>query len=212
MTMMTNSRSTFGRIVSLAVGALVFSFATTLLTAEATAKTETAIFAGGCFWCMQPPFEKTLGVLETTVGYVGGKEANPTYRKVSGGKTGHVEAIEVKFDTAKVSYERLLEVFWHQINPTQTNGQFSDIGHQYTTAIFYRNQEQKTAAEASKRRLADSGKFDRPIATKVLPATRFWPAEEYHQKYYLKNPAHYHAYKVGSGRAAYIKRTWGTEH
>ena len=161
---------------------------------------------------MQPAFDQTPGVLETTVGYTGGKEANPTYREVSYGKTGHLEAIEVKYDPAKVSYERLLDTFWHQINPTQQNGQFSDIGHQYTTAIFYSDQAQKTAAETSIRKLAASGKFDQPIATKILPATRFWPAETYHQKYYRKNPAHYNAYKIGSGRAAYIKRTWGTDH
>ncbi len=208
---MTNLRYTGCRIVSLAVGILIFGFITTL-TFDATAKTETAIFAGGCFWCMQPPFDKTPGVLETTVGYTGGKEVNPTYREVSAGKTGHLEAIEVRYDTAKVSYERLLDVFWRQINPTQTNGQFSDIGHQYTTAIFYLNEAQRAAAEASKRRLAASGKFDRPIATKILPATRFWPAEKYHQKYYRKNAAHYNAYKVGSGRAAYIKRTWNNDH
>jgi methionine-S-sulfoxide reductase len=196
-------------MILISVGVLVFSLLTTVVADYAAAESETALFAGGCFWCMQPPFDETAGVIRTTVGYAGGKEQNPTYRSVSAGKTGHLESIEVIFDNTRVSYEQLLKVFWHQINPTQANGQFSDIGHQYTTAIFYESEAQRIAAEASKMSLEASGKFDRPIATAIRPATRFWPAEDYHQKYYQKNPAHYHAYKVGSGRAGYIKRTWG---
>ncbi|HZE57866.1 MAG TPA: peptide-methionine (S)-S-oxide reductase MsrA [Chthoniobacterales bacterium] len=170
-----------------------------------------AVFAGGCFWCMQPPFDHVPGVTATLVGYAGGREENPTYKQVSAGETSHRESIEVTYDPAKVSYDKLLEVFWHNINPIQTDGQFHDIGDQYTTAIFYTNEEQKTAAEASKDALAKSGKFPKPIATAILPATKFWPAEEYHQKYYIKNPSAYGIYHFVSGRDSYKQRTWGSE-
>jgi methionine-S-sulfoxide reductase len=172
-------------------------------------KLEVATFAGGCFWCMQPPFDKTKGVVSTVVGYTGGKEKNPTYEQVSSGRTGHRESIQVTFDPVKVSYEQLLDVFWHRINPTQADGQFADIGSQYRTAIFYHSAEQKRLAEESKRKLAASGKFSRPIATEILPAGPFYPAEEYHQKYYLKHPVEYHSYAVGSGRYPFLERTWG---
>lgn len=168
-----------------------------------------AIFAGGCFWCMQPPFDRTEGVISTIVGYAGGSEANPTYKQVSAGETGHREAIEVTYDPGKISYAKLLEVFWHNIAPIQTDGQFHDFGDQYTTAIFYMTDEQKKAAEESKDALARSGKFQKPIATAILPAAKFWPAEEYHQKYYLKNSVAYRIYHFGSGRASYKKRIWG---
>jgi len=170
-----------------------------------------AVFAGGCFWCMQPPFDHVPGVTATLVGYAGGREENPTYKQVSAGETSHRESIEVTYDPAKVSYDKLLEVFWHNINPIQTDGQFHDIGDQYTTAIFYTNEEQKTAAEASKDALAKSGKFPKPIATAILPATKFWPAEEYHQKYYIKNPSAYGIYHFVSGRDSYKQRIWGSE-
>ena len=168
-----------------------------------------AIFAGGCFWCMQPPFDHAPGVKSTLVGYTGGREENPSYEQVSAGKTGHRESIQVIYEPSKISYERLLEIFWHNINPTQADGQFADIAHQYTTAIFYTDPEQKAIAEKSKEALEKSGKFKEPIATEIIPASKFWPAEEYHQKYYLKNPEHFEAYHVGSGRVDYIKKTWG---
>ncbi len=168
-----------------------------------------AIFAGGCFWCIQPYFDKAPGVIQTFVGYAGGKEANPTYKQVSAGETGHREALEVTYDPAKISYEKLLEIFWQNINPVQTDGQFFDVGDQYTTAIFYTSEQQKTAAETSKDALAKSGKFQKPIATVILPATTFWPAEEYHQKYYEKNRMAYGMYHFTSGRSSYKKRIWG---
>lgn len=172
---------------------------------------EKAIFAGGCFWCMQPPFDKTKGVVSTLVGYTGGKEKTPTYEQVSNHRTTHREAIEVTFDPAQVSYEQLLDVFWRQIDPTQKDGQFADIGNQYRTAIYWLNPDQKRFAEQSKEKLAQSGKFKKPIATEILPASQFWPAEDYHQKYYLKNPTDYNGYKEGSGRGPFLRRTWGDE-
>ncbi len=168
-----------------------------------------AIFAGGCFWCMQPPFDHVSGVTATLVGYTGGPEENPTYRQVSAGGTSHREAIEITYDPTKVTYEKLVEVFWHNINPIQADGQFHDFGDQYTTAIFYTTDEQKKAADASKEALEKSGKFQKPIATVILPASKFWPAEEYHQKYYLKNRAAYGIYHFTSGRGSYKQRIWG---
>ena len=172
-------------------------------------KMERAIFAGGCFWCMVPPFEKLPGVQEVVSGYTGGHKDNPTYAEVSSGGTGHLEAIMVVYDPAKVSYEKLLEVFWMQIDPTDPGGQFADRGSQYRTAIFYLNPEQKTAAEKSKQELQRSGRFPKPIATPILPAARFWPAEEYHQDFYKKDPGHYYAYRSGSGREQFLKQQWG---
>lgn len=178
------------------------------MAAEA-ADLKTATFAGGCFWCMQPPFDRAQGVVSTRVGYTGGHTPNPTYEAVSTGTTGHLEAVEVVFDPKRISYERLLEIFWHNIDPVQGDGQFADRGPQYHTAIFYHDEAQRQAAEASKARLAASGKFDRPIATKILPAAPFYPAEDYHQHFSEKNPVHYERYKQGSGRAGFLLRTWG---
>lgn len=172
-------------------------------------ETQKAAFAGGCFWCMQPVFDKLPGVYSTTVGYTGGQKEDPTYEEVSTGGTGHAEAIEVLYDPAKVSYPKLLEAFWRSIDPTNPRGQFADTGSQYRTAIFYHNETEKRLAEASKEKLARSGKFDQPLVTQIVPASRFYPAEEYHQKYYLKNAGHYESYKVGSGRAGFLKKTWG---
>ncbi len=169
---------------------------------------EKAVFAAGCFWCMQPPFDHVTGVKSTVVGYTGGSEANPTYAQVSAGETGHREAIEVTFDPAKVTYAQLLTVFWQNISPVQRDGQFLDVGEQYTTAIFFQNEGQRLAAEASKDALARSGKFQKPIATVVLPASRFWLAEEYHQKYYRKNRVAYGMYHLTSGRASFKRRYW----
>ncbi|MEO5754100.1 MAG: peptide-methionine (S)-S-oxide reductase MsrA [Chthoniobacterales bacterium] len=177
--------------------------------ASGQAGMETAVFAGGCFWCMQPPFDHAPGVISTRVGYAGGTEANPTYPQVSSGETGHREAIEVTFDPAKTSYAKLLDVFWRNISPVQRDGQFLDVGEQYTSAIFYRGDAQQAAAETSKIALANSGRFKKPIATVILPAGPFWPAEEYHQKYYLKNRLAYGMYHLTSGRASFQRRFWG---
>jgi methionine-S-sulfoxide reductase len=170
-----------------------------------------ATFAGGCFWCMQPPLDAQAGVISTVVGYEGGNTEHPTYEEVSSGRTGHLEAIEVVYDPKKVTYNQLLDIFWRQIDPTQVGGQFADHGSQYVTAVFYHNEEQKKAAELSKKNLNDSGLFDKPIVTAVLPAKTFWPAEEYHQKYYLKKTLHYKLYKQGSGREAFIEKKWGKD-
>jgi methionine-S-sulfoxide reductase len=171
---------------------------------------ETATFAGGCFWCMQPFFDNTKGVIKTTVGYTGGHMANPSYEDVSSGTTGHAEAIEVVFDPNVVSYEKLLEIYWHNIDPTQVNGQFADEGTQYHTAIFYHSEEQKKIAEKSKQALAASGRFHKPIVTRIVLATTFYPAEDYHQKYYLKSRFRYEMYHEASGRPEYLERTWGS--
>ncbi len=171
--------------------------------------TKTAIFAGGCFWCMQPPFDHAKGVIKTVVGYAGGSAEDATYEKVSAHKTQHRESIEVTYDPAQISYDQLLDVFWRNVNPTQADGQFHDIGLSYQAAIFCATEEEKKIADASKEKLAKSGKFQKPIATEVLPSVKFYPAEEYHQKYYLKNRADYEAYHVGSGRTAFIEKIWG---
>lgn len=171
--------------------------------------TRTAIFAGGCFWCMQPPYDQAKGVVKTVVGYTGGSEADANYQKVSAHQTKHREAIQVTYDPAQISYDQLLDIFWRQINPTQADGQFHDIGLSYQAAIYYGNEEEKTLAEASKERLNKSGRFQKPIVTEILPAMSFYPAEEYHQKYYLKNPADFEAYHVGSGRVRFLEKIWG---
>lgn len=172
---------------------------------------QTAIFAGGCFWCMQPPYVNLPGVISTTVGYTGGKVENPTYEEVCTGETGHAEAVKIFFDSSKINYRDLLDVFWHNIDPTNPFGQFADRGSQYRTAIFYFNEKQKELAEQSKKALAESGKFDQPIVTKIVPASAFYPAENYHQEFYKKNPLRYEGYKVGSGRAGYLKEKWGDQ-
>ena len=168
-----------------------------------------ATLAGGCFWCMQPPYDKLDGVMETKVGYMGGSDKDPTYEEVSTGTTGHAEAVQITYDPSKVSYEQILEVFWHNIDPTTLNQQFADVGSQYRTVIFYHDEEQKKIAGESKKKLAQSGKFNKPIVTAIEPASTFYPAEDYHQRYYRKNEGHYNMYKVGSGRAGFIKNKWG---
>jgi peptide methionine sulfoxide reductase msrA/msrB len=172
------------------------------------AETKTAVFAGGCFWCMQEPFDHVKGVTKTVVGYTGGEKADANYPAVSAHKTQHREAIQITYDPAQVSYDQLLDVFWRNINPTQADGQFHDIGLSYQTAIYYDNEEEKKIAEASKESLTKSGRFDAPIVTEILPAKPFYAAEDYHQKYYQKNPADYEAYHVGSGRVSYLARIW----
>ncbi len=170
-----------------------------------------AVFAGGCFWCMEPPFEKLEGVHEVVSGYTGGTGKRPAYNEVAAGRTSYVEAVEVAYDPDQISYEELLEVFWRSINPTQADGQFADRGPQYKTAIFVANESEKKAAEASIQKLQDSGKFDKPIVTEIREFDQFYPAEVYHQDYYKKNSAHYTAYYHGSGRAGFLKKTWGDE-
>ena len=178
---------------------------------EIPAKTATAVFAGGCFWCTESDFEKVDGVVEAISGYTGGPEVDPTYEQVSSGRTGHVEAIKVIYDPEKVAYEDLLHVFWRTMDPTDDGGQFVDRGSQYRGAIFYADEEQRRLAEASKKALAESGPFDRPIVTQILPLGAFYPAEEYHQDYYKKNPIRYKWYRSGSGRDRFIEMTWSGE-
>jgi len=180
-------------------------------TPEATGRTETATFAGGCFWCMQPPFDATPGVIKTTVGYTGGHVDDPTYEQVSAGGTGHAESIQIEFDPSKVSYEQLLQIFWHNIDPTARDRQFCDVGHQYRTAIFYHSEAQREAAERSKAALEASGELPGPIVTEIVPATTFWPAEEYHQAYYKKNPIRYRYYRWRCGRDQRLKELWGDQ-
>ncbi|HZR05638.1 MAG TPA: peptide-methionine (S)-S-oxide reductase MsrA [Candidatus Udaeobacter sp.] len=172
------------------------------------AETKTAIFAGGCFWCIQPAFDKAKGVIKTVVGYCGGTEPNPTYELVSSEKTGYRESIQITYDPAKISYDQLLDIYWRQIDPTQGDGQFTDIGPSYRAAIFFGNDDEKKIAEASKEKLARSGKFKKPIVTEILPAVKFYPAEAYHQKYYQQNPEHFEAFEEGSGRTSFKKKAW----
>ncbi|MBI2118789.1 MAG: peptide-methionine (S)-S-oxide reductase MsrA [Elusimicrobia bacterium] len=174
----------------------------------AEVKIEKATFAGGCFWCTQPAFDKLKGVISTTVGYTGGTKTNPTYDEVCSGKTGHAEALEIIYDPKQVSFTELLEIFWKNIDPTKLNQQFFDVGAQYRTAIFYHSEEQKNLAQDSKSKLEKSGKFDQPIVTEIVPASTFYKAEDYHQKYYQKCPLRYKSYKIGSGRDSYLKKMW----
>jgi len=170
-----------------------------------------ATFAGGCFWCMEPPFEKLDGVYAVVSGYSGGPEVDPTYPQVSSGRTGHAEAVQVSYDPEVVDYRRLLDVFWRQIDPTDAGGQFADRGRQYRTAVFYHDEEQRTLAEQTKKDLSEDGPFDAPIVTEVLPAGPFYAAEEYHQDFYKKDPRHYKAYRTGSGREGFLMRIWGNK-
>lgn len=170
-----------------------------------------ATFAGGCFWCMEPPFEKLESIDDVISGYTGGHKVNPTYKEVSSGTTGHFEAVEFLYDPSLVSYEKLLDIFWRQINPTDPDGQFVDRGPQYRTAIFYHTEEQKRIAEQSKAALERSGRYDKPIVTTIIPAGRFYRAEDYHQDYYKKNPIRYKIYRFNSGRDRYLEKVWGKE-
>jgi peptide methionine sulfoxide reductase msrA/msrB len=171
-------------------------------------ETQTAVFAGGCFWCMESDFEKVAGIVEVISGYTGGDVANPTYEQVSGGGTGHVEAVKIVYDPARITYKKLLDVFWRHVDPTDPGGQFVDRGSQYQSAIFYANEKEKEMAENSKKMLEDSGRFKDPIATEILSLGAFYPAEDYHQDYYKKNPLRYRWYRLGSGRDAFLKRAW----
>ncbi|WP_373896129.1 peptide-methionine (S)-S-oxide reductase MsrA [Virgibacillus natechei] len=173
-----------------------------------SSKQEFATFAGGCFWCMVEPFDERPGIIEVVSGYTGGKVENPTYEQVTSNKTGHVEAVQITFDPAIMSYEQLLTTFWQQIDPTDPNGQFNDRGESYQTAIFYHNEEQRKIAEKSKQDLEASGKFSKPIVTEIVPAKPFYVAEDAHQDYYKKQSFHYRLYKKGSGREDFIKNNW----
>jgi len=176
-------------------------------TTEASVeKYEKATFAGGCFWCMEAPFDVLDGVLSTTSGYIGGNTEDPSYKEISTGQTGHTEAVKIVYDPSKVTYPELLKVFWENIDPTTVNRQFADVGTQYRTGIFYHSEEQKQFAEASRAELEKSGKYEGSIVTEITPASSFYKAEEYHQDYYQKNPYHYNRYKYGSGRADYIEK------
>jgi peptide-methionine (S)-S-oxide reductase len=171
--------------------------------------TAVATFAGGCFWCMEPPFDKQAGVLETTSGYMGGRSRNPSYAEVSAGGSGHAEVVQVRYDPAKTTYEQLLAVFWRNVDPTVRDRQFCDVGNQYRTAIFVHDDAQRRAAEASKAALEKSKPFKDPIVTPIDAAGEFWPAETYHQDYYLKNPVRYAYYRSGCGRDQRLRQLWG---
>jgi peptide-methionine (S)-S-oxide reductase len=170
-----------------------------------------ATFAGGCFWCMEPPFDKLDGVISTTSGYTGGAKKNPTYEEVSAGDTGHAESVQIVYDPSKISYDALLKVFWHNIDPTVRNRQFCDVGSQYRTAIFYHDAQQKALAEASKATLERNKPFSAPVVTEIVAAGTFYPAEEYHQDFYLKNPVRYKFYRTTCGRDSRLKELWGSE-
>jgi peptide methionine sulfoxide reductase msrA/msrB len=199
-------------ISKILIGSLIlFPLLVTPIDAADSAPLQKATFAGGCFWCMEPPFEKLDGVKNVVSGYTGGTVVNPTYEEVTGGKTGHLESIEITYDPAKLSYEKLLNVFWRQINPTDAGGSFVDRGSSYRSAIFYHTEEQKKIAEASKKKLQQSGRFDKPIVTEIRAAGPFYPAEDYHQDYAKKNPVRYKFYRYNSGRDQYIEKVWGKD-
>ena len=191
--------------VALAVGA----FGLSGQAATTTGGMAKATFAGGCFWCMEEVFEGVEGVVSVVSGYTGGRKANPSYQEVSAGWTGHAEAIEVQFDPTKVSYARLLVVFWHNVDPTTPDRQFCDRGNQYRTAIFYHDEEQQRLVEESKRKVEQTKRFQAPIVTEIIPASTFYPAEEYHQEFYKKNPVRYKFYKFTCGRAQRLEELWG---
>ena len=167
-----------------------------------------AVFAGGCFWCMEPPFDKQKGVKATLSGYAGGSEKNPLYEEVASGATSHAESILIEYDPEQVSYKELVNIFWRNIDPTQKNGQFYDQGSQYRTVIFYLDEKQRKIAESSKREIEGSKRFKDPIVTEIAPLRFFWKAEEYHQDFYKKNPTRYYNYKKASGRDQFIEKNW----
>jgi len=178
----------------------------------AMAGTSVATFAGGCFWCMEHPFDEVDGVLSTTSGYIGGFKENPTYHEVSAGRTGHTEAVKIEFDSKKVSYSKLLDIYWHNSDPTTANRQFCDVGSQYRPGIFYQNEEQQRLAEASKSALQKNKPFQAAVVTEITQAGIFWPAEGYHQDYYLKNPIRYRLYRYNCGRDQRLEQLWGEKN
>ncbi len=203
-------------IRSLAVPFVLLAFFAVALPSAAAVKEngnrhlEKAAFAGGCFWCMEHPFDELPGVVSVTAGYTGGAKKNPTYEEVSAGWTGHAESVLVVYDPGRISYEKLLDVYWHNIDPTTRNRQFCDAGTQYRTAIFYYTETQKRLAEVSKQALEKSKPFGGPIVTEIVPAGVFYPAEEYHQHYYRKNPIRYRFYRQGCGRDKRLRELWGS--
>ena len=192
----------------LAVGLALFLVSSALALA-ALPKRATAIFAGGCFWCEETAFEGVPGVVAVISGYTGGHVANPTYEQVSAGVTGHAESVQVVYDPGKISYEKLLDIFWHNVDPLQADAQFCDHGNQYRSAIFYMDPAQQKAAEASKAKLEEEPRFKGKIVTEIVPATTFYRAEEYHQDFWKKNPVRYYSYRAGCGRDARLKELWG---
>lgn len=181
-------------------------------SASNSGRLETATFAGGCFWCLEEALDKVDGVVSTTSGYTGGRKTRPTYEEVSAGGTGHTESVQVMYDPQKVTYTKLLETFWHNIDPTTPDQQFCDKGHQYRSAIFYHDDNQQRLAEESKQWVDKSKPFKEPIVTEIVPASEFYPAEEYHQNFYQKNPIRYKFYKYNCGRAQRLETLWGKTH
>ena len=190
-----------------------FAIASMLLPAAAQQRTdvEVATFAGGCFWCVEADFDKVDGVVSTISGFMGGKKENVSYKEVTAGGTGHKEVVQITFDPKKVSYERLVHVFWRTIDPLDANGQFCDKGDSYTTAIFTHSDEQMKVAAAGKKAIEESGRFKQPIVTEIRPASHFSKAEEYHQDFYKKDPGRYFSYRAGCGRDQRVKALWGAE-
>ena len=203
------SVSIFRSNVIAVFAALFFTASNVAAQTAPTGATAKATFAGGCFWCMEQPFDLLPGVISTTSGYIGGTKKNPTYQEVSSGRTGHTEAVEVIYDPKKISYEKLLEVFWFNIDPTVRDKQFCDVGSQYRSGIFYHDEAQKKAAEASKAALQKSKPFKGDIVTEITAATEFTAAEDYHQDFYVKSPTRYKFYRSGCGRDARLKELWG---
>jgi len=206
MSKIDNMKRTFLAFILGALLALIVDLASA--QSPSPTPTKTAVFAGGCFWCIQPAFDKANGVIKTVVGYCGGTEPNPTYDLVTSEKTNYRESIEITYDPAKISFDQLLDIYWRQIDPTQADGQFTDIGPSYRAAIFYGDNAEKKIAEASKEKLVHSAKFDKPIATEILPLKKFYRAEAYHQKYYQQNAEHFEAFEKGSGRVSFQEKTW----
>ena len=196
-------------ICAAAFAATAASAQSTTPAKSASIKTAKIVLAGGCFWCMEGPFDILNGVISTTSGYIGGQKKDPTYQEVSSGRTGHTEAVEIAYDPSKVSVEKLLDVFWHNIDPTVKDQQFCDHGSQYRSGIFYVDDVQKKAAELSKSTLEKNKPFKGPIVTEITAATQFYPAEDYHQDYYIKNPVRYKFYRAGCGRDSRLKELWG---
>ena len=201
-------------IVTVLFGVLSFPIVAAAAPARPAARpavspAATATFAMGCFWCAETGYEGIPGVLSVTSGYTGGPEKNPTYEQVSAGLTGHLESIQIKFDPARITYERLIDIFWHSVDPTQANGQFCDHGRQYVSAIFYHDETQKRVALESRRRIEASGVLKAPIVTRIQPASAFWAAEEYHQDFWKKDPERYHSYREGCGRDRRLVEIWG---
>ena len=192
----------------LITGVIIGLFMVAPVSPATGAQFEKATFAGGCFWCMEKPFEEIDGVLKVISGYTGGIKENPTYQEVSAGKTGHLEAVQITYDPSRISYEKLLDIFWRQIDPTDAGGQFADRGEQYRTAIFYHTDEQRQIAEASREKLQTGGIFGKPLVTEILKAGPFYMAEDYHQDYYKNNPIRYKFYRYNSGRDDFLKKTW----